>query len=314
MDLYSAVFSLVVIVISKHIPVNSLYYYIVMTKEKIALLTYKAEPLLTDSEQLLVPAFTEIGIEATATPWDDDLDWTQFSTIIVRACWNYHLNKDKFINWLEDRAVSGIKIWNPIDVIKWNIDKHYLLSLEKSGIKIIPSVFLEPNDMPNISEIMIAQNWYTAVIKPAVGTSAFGVRKFNQETMANVEKQLDRTQSWILQQFCPEINSEGEYSLIFFDGEYSHAVMKKPNDNDFRTQPHYGGSEWVINPAKRIIDQAKLVLSDVKTRLLYARVDGLVLNGDFYLMELELVEPYLFLDSHPQAPQKFVNAYKKLSK
>ncbi|PIS18247.1 hypothetical protein COT54_00340, partial [Candidatus Collierbacteria bacterium CG09_land_8_20_14_0_10_46_12] len=81
-----------------------------MTKEKIALLTYKAEPLLTDSEQLLVPAFTEIGIEATATPWDDDLDWTQFSTIIVRACWNYHLNKDKFINWLEDRAVSGIKI------------------------------------------------------------------------------------------------------------------------------------------------------------------------------------------------------------
>lgn len=285
-----------------------------MSQERIALLTYKDEPGLADAEKLLPPAFAKAGIEAVATPWDGDVNWDSFSTIILRACWNYHLKRDEFITWLDNQAKSGRNIWNPIDVIKWNTDKHYLLDLEKKNINIIPTSIIEPNDDTNLVDILNNKNWIEAVIKPTIGASAYGVRKFNYDTAAEINNTINRTNTWIVQKFCPQINSEGEYSLIFFDKKYSHSVMKKPKDGDFRTQPHYGGSEWKVVPDEKIISQAKEVLDKVDGQLLYARVDGVVVEGEFNLMELELAEPYLFLDFDHEAPQKFVNAYKWLCK
>lgn len=284
----------------------------IMANEKIALLTYKEEPVLADSEQLLPQAFRDSGLEAIAAPWDDNLDWSQFSTIILRACWNYHLKRDEFLQWLDDRSADGIKIWNPLETIRWNTDKHYLLDLERKGVKIIPSVLWEPTHGINLAEIINERNWKEAIVKPTVGASAFQVNKFNVNSAFDVEEQLDRDQHWLVQQFRPEVNTEGEYSLIFFDREYSHAVMKRPKDGDFRTQPHYGGTEWEIDPEHKVIEQATELLHKIDGELLYARVDGLLLNGDFHLMELELAEPYLFFGSHPKAPQRFVNAYKTI--
>lgn len=286
---------------------------ITMLNEKIALLTYNEEPLLTDSELLLPQAFRDSGIEAVAAPWDGNLDWSQFSTIILRACWNYHLKKNEFLQWLDDRSSEGIKIWNPIETIRWNTDKHYLLDLEKKGVKIIPSILWEPTQAVNLVDIINDQDWKEAIVKPTVGASAFQVKKFNASSVFDVEEQLNRDQSWLVQQFRPEVNTEGEYSLIFFDREYSHAVIKNPKDGDFRTQPHYGGTEREIDPPHKVIQQATELLHKVNGELLYARVDGLLLEGDFHLMELELAEPYLFLGSHSKAPQRFVNAYKKIT-
>lgn len=285
-----------------------------MNKEKIALLTYKEEPNLADSELLLPPAFALQGIEALPAPWDGDVNWKQFSTIILRACWNYHLKRDAFLNWLEQMSSDGKQIWNPLEILKWNTDKHYLKDLEREGTKIVPSVILEAGDETNLSEVLARKNWTDGIIKPTVGASAFGVKKFNLETAPVIDKQVDRNHPWLVQKFCPEVNSEGEYSLIFFGRNYSHSVMKKPKEGDFRTQPYYGGTEWEIEPDKRIVDQAGQIIDRVKGQLLYSRVDGLVINGDFHLMELELAEPYLFLGSHPLAPQRFVESYKKLSK
>lgn len=286
-----------------------------MPQERIALLTYKDEPGLTDAEKLLPPAFAKAGIEAVAAPWDGDVDWDSFSTIILRSCWNYHLKRDEFITWLDNQAKSGRNIWNPIDVVKWNTDKHYLLDLEKKSINIIPTSIIEPNEDTNLVDILNKNNWIEAVIKPTIGASAYGVRKFNHDTAAEINNTIDRTSTWIVQKFCPQINSKGEYSIIFFGGEYSHAALKNPKEGDFRTQPSYGGNEHVSHPDQKIINQAKHILEVVNSKLLYARVDGLILeDGNFYLMELELAEPYLFLDCGDEAPQKFVNAYKRLSK
>lgn len=284
----------------------------IMQNEKIALLTYNDEPALTDSEQLLPPAFKDAGIEAVAAPWDEDLDWSQFSTIILRACWNYHLKRDKFLHWLDSRSLEGTRIWNPPEIIKWNTDKHYLLDLEKKGVKIIPSVLWEPNHEATLAQIISDRGWANGIVKPTVGASAYKVKKFDTNSALAVEQQLDRSQSWLVQQFRPEVNTEGEYSLIFFGHNYSHSVMKKPKSDDYRTQPHYGGIEWEIEPASQVIEQAGSILDKVGGELLYARVDGLLFDGNFHLMELELAEPYLFFGSHPKAPQRFVEAYQNI--
>lgn len=284
-----------------------------MSAEKIALLTYQEEPALADSEQLLPPAFEKEGLKAEAAPWDGDVNWKDYPTIILRACWNYHLKKDEFITWLENQSNEGRKIWNPLEVLKWNTDKHYLLDLEQRGVKIIPTVLLEPADERNLSDILKVKNWEIGVVRPTVGASAFEVKKFTQASARDSEEQLDRSKPWIIQKFCPEINTEGEYSFMFFNRKYSHAVMKKPKDDDFRTQPHYGGIEWEVEAEEKLIEQASSVLDKVDGPLLYARIDGVVIDGDFHLMELELAEPYLFFGSHPEAPKRFVEAYKELS-
>ncbi len=283
-----------------------------MSSERVALLTYNEEPELGDSEALLPAAFSKAGIEAKAAPWDGNVDWREFDTVILRACWNYHLKRDDFVKWLEDRSSEGKSIWNPLDIIKWNTDKHYLLDLERAGVKIIPTTIFEPDDPRSLKEIMTAKNWQAGIVKPTVGDSAYDVRRFNGASAAEVEKDLDRTKPWLVQKFCPEINTEGEYSLMFFDRTYSHTVIKKPKEGDFRTQPHYGGVEWEVNSSKKTVYQAGNILDKVDGPLLYARIDGLLVNDDFHLMELELVEPYLFFGSHPKAPERFVDAYKKL--
>lgn len=284
-----------------------------MSQERIALLTYKDEPELVDAQKLLPGAFANSGIEAVAAPWDGDVDWTKFSTLILRACWNYHLKRDEFIGWLGEQAGNGKNIWNPLETIKWNTDKHYLLDLEAKGVKIIPTVILEPGDTTKLSEILTVKGWNEAVVKPTIGASAFEVKRFNNETASDIQNQLDITQPWIIQKFCPQINTEGEYSIIFFGREYSHSAIKNPKTDDFRTQPGFGGTEHTINPDPEIINQAKRAIDVVDGKLLYARVDGVILeDGNFHLMELELTEPYLFLDSGANAPQNFVDAYNKL--
>ena len=182
-----------------------------MSTEKIALLTYKDGVDLADGESLLPPAFKKVGIEAIATPWDGNINWDEYSTIILRACWNYHLDKAKFIQWLENQSNLGLKIWNPVEIVKWSTDKHYLLDLEKNGIPIIPTVILESEDTMNLKEILTKDGWESGVVKPVVGASAFKVERFNIENASEIESKLDRKNSWIVQKFCPEIKSKGEY-------------------------------------------------------------------------------------------------------
>ncbi|KKP46790.1 MAG: hypothetical protein UR39_C0008G0022 [Candidatus Woesebacteria bacterium GW2011_GWA1_33_30] len=284
-----------------------------MSAEKISLLTYAESPNLADGEKLLPTAFEKSGLVAEPTPWDGDVNWEDYSTIILRACWNYHLKRDDFLSWLESQEATGKKILNPLNVVKWNTDKHYLLDLESRGVNIIPTQILEPSDKQSLVSVLETRNWKTGVVKPVVGASAYKVQRFDLASASSVEKQLQRNEPLLVQRFCPEINEVGEYSLMFFGGVFSHAVLKKPKSDDFRTQPHFGGSEWLVEADGKIIEQTSSILAKIDSPLLYAQVDGVVVNGAFQLMELELVEPYLFLDLVPKAPQDFVKAYKKLT-
>lgn len=286
---------------------------LMIRKEKIALLTYKEKPLLTDGEKLLLPAFYQGGIEVAVVPWDGSADWDQFSTIIPRTCWNYHLKRGEFLRFLERMDSKGIHIWNPLPVIQWNTDKKYLKTLEQQGVRIIPTEIIEPGNQSGLMSILSKNNWDEGVLKPTVGASSFGVIRFDKDTAAAAEKTLKRDQPWFIQRYCPEVKTEGEYSLLFFGKKYSHAVIKKPKHSDFRSQPEFGGTEREIAPDRKIIDQAAEILDKVTDDLLYARIDGLIINGNFHLMELELTEPYLYFEFHPLAARRFVEAFKKLA-
>ncbi len=294
-----------------------------MSKERVGLVTYGGNPGLYRSDNLLLPALVACGIEAVAVPWDVPTNWTYFDSLILRSTWNYHHDIKCFLGWIEQMAREGIAVYNPPEIVRWNTDKHYLLDLADRGVDIVPTVFYHRGSKSGLRGVLEANNWQEGVVKPTIGASADGVARFTLDTVGEAERNIDSfgaETSWIIQEYRPEI-TKGEYSFVFFNREYSHTVKKTPQKGEYRVQSAYGGSVAQIkNPNPELISHAGEVLAYVDGPLLYARVDGIPIDGVFHLMELELTEPYLFLDmsvsgkgQQPQAPRRFVEAYQKLS-
>ena len=177
--------------------------------------------------------------------------------------------------------------------------------------------YLAQNSQADISEILREYGWDKAVIKPAVSGGAYNTWVASHGTATADSARLNellKTGGYLIQKFIGEILTEGELSLIFFNKVFSHAVIKKPKTGDFRVQTDHGGTSEDFYPDEKIIADAAGFLSDIPGPLLYARVDGVIINHDFYLMELELIEPALFFTKNKNAPQNFHNALMALLK
>lgn len=276
--------------------------------KRIAFVTFRDQPSLTSSDVTVVPLLKKLGIEVEARPWDDSsIEWTGYTAVILRSAWNYHLSPAKFHEWLRLLESANVPIWNKRLTIQWNTNKLYLFHLESQGIHILPSYLCTHIDLHTILSV---RKWKTIIVKPVVGASAHHIKKFSSIWAClwiPYVWYLLRSGPVIIQKYMKEV-TRGEYSLIFFDKKFSHAVKKTPKSGEFRSQEEYGGSdESVVVPAN-IIKQAQKVLETIAEPLLYTRVDGLVIDDTFYLMELELCEPDLFLKTDIQAPQRFANA------
>lgn len=284
--------------------------------ERIALVTYKESPKLPDGEQLLSKELKRRGFGVSEIPWDESrIDWKEYDRVVLRASWDYHTRLSEFIAWLNRLRSEGVNFWNPIDIILWNLDKHYLRELGDKGIPIIPTVFIDRGQECDLDKCVDQLETDTVIVKPTVGASAYGVRQFNKSDLSQIKQCVDELLGQgdvMVQKYMPQISTQGEYSLVFFDKQYSHAALKKPSRADFRTQPHFGGSEGAIFPGEDLIKQAKRVVDVVESPLLYARVDGIDDNGTLKLMELELAEPYLFFELDPQAKDRFIEAMGRL--
>jgi len=244
----------------------------------VALVTCTTYPQLSESDEFLVDPLKKEGFISHAVPWDrKGVDWSLFDGIALRSCWNYPAKYKQFLTWLA--ALDSTIVWNPVNILRWNIQKTYLFELEKKGISIIPT-FRE------------------LITKPVVGNSARGVSKSPQ------------TEGFLWQEFAPEVASKGEYSFVFIGGKLMHTVLKIPKKGDFRANVQVGATEKLINPSKALAQQAENVLDAVDANLLYARVDGINRNGTFLLMELELIEPHLFFDMNPKAAETFAKVLK----
>ena len=286
----------------------------------IALATYAQLPELAFDERPLIDALADHGVRAVPAIWDDArVDWQSFDGVVIRSCWDYHLRHDEFFRWIDHVANLGGPIWNAPATLRWNSRKTYLHDLAIGGVRTVPTLWLEGNGArrraSSLAEILDATGWDDAVVKPIISASAHETWRVSIDDARHDASLHDERlhaliakQGVMVQPFVPEIESDGEWSLLFFGGVFSHAVIKYPMAGDFRVTREFGGTHETVMPTSRMLDQAERALRAAPGESLYARVDGVVVGGDLVVMELELLEPSLFLDADPAAPERFVNA------
>lgn len=289
-----------------------------MTKRStfsIALITSSALSDLHPDDHLLVRALDNIGIRSTPTIWSDpDVDWMAFDALVFRSPWDYFERLQEFRGWLNARISSGVTLINSGRIINWNFDKIYLTELEKVGVKIVPSIVIPHGTAPDIKTLLEDRGWTDFVIKPTISGGAYGTVRLTINQIDDVERSIGnilKDRGVIIQPFLSEILSDGELSLLFFDGEFSHAVCKRAVGGDYRVQFQYGGTTEPVEVTTNIISEARKSIDALPDKPVYARVDGLAKNGEFILMELEVFEPLMFLEHHPDAPTKFAAAIEK---
>lgn len=281
----------------------------------IALLACQKFPDLTEADQLLIPELAKFGIQAKASIWDDpSVEWTSFDYLIFRNTWDYYEKESAFNLWLDKLENLGIKTLNALDTIRVNKHKFYLRTLEKQGIKILPTIFIEKTNHLDLTQ-MLPKSWKKAVIKPAFSAGSYLTEVFEADNLAAINKKyqpIAAAKDLLLQQFRPEIQSLGETSLVFFNKQFSHAINKKPVEGDFRIQVQFGGKYTAILPDSGLINQAQRIVDTFPDPLLYARVDGIVIGNELHLMEIECIEPDLYFNYSEGSKQRFVQAILEL--
>jgi glutathione synthase/RimK-type ligase-like ATP-grasp enzyme len=276
---------------------------------KIGLLTCEKLPELTLADQQLIPELAKHNIIAKAVIWNDKtINWNDFDYLIFRNTWDYFEKETEFNLWLDQIEKLGVKTLNAIEIIKQNKHKFYLREMEKEGVLILPTIFIDKNTSLNLAEIT-PKHWKKAVIKPAFSAGSYLTTVFDTLDVKNTNEEytkIAQEKELLLQEFIPEIQTLGETSFIFFNKKFSHAVNKKPIDGDFRVQSQFGGGYTLIQPNQELIDKAQKVVNTFDDKLLYARVDGIVIDGELHLMEIECIEPDLYFDISEGALERFV--------
>lgn len=284
--------------------------------KNIAFVTYHKAPHLTPDDATALSALRDAGIAVTPVIWNlPSNDWNAYDAIILRSCWDYHQKLDDFRRWLDHIAALQIPLWNPMEIVHWNLHKKYLQDLAARGVSIPQTIWLNAGSSAHLQTLLHDYGFAQAVVKPAVSATAWQTWRTSLANAQHDQTKLDellRFTDVMIQEFIPEVTISGEWSLLFLGGEFSHAVVKRPKNGDFRVQSDFGGTYHAQTPPPELIKQTESILHRMDRPLLYARVDGVVRNGDFVLMELELIEPQLFLDLHALAPQRFASAIAKI--
>jgi hypothetical protein len=278
---------------------------------RIALATSSKHPQLAADDCLLLKPLSDRSIQAEPAIWDDaTVQWQSFDAVILRSCWDYHLKPEKFLRWIASLVEAKVPLWNPGTLVRWNANKAYLRDLGAKGVAIVPTFWPEPDNSVSLRGRLREMGWTKAVIKPRISATAYQthlVTLDNADSAQPLFDELRASPGVMVQKFMNSIVDQGEWSLLFFDRQFSHAVLKTPKAGDFRVQNDFGGNERAADPPPHVLDSATRILQTVEPTL-YARVDGIVDGHQFRLMELELIEPMLFLASHPEAPARFADA------
>jgi hypothetical protein len=285
---------------------------------RVGLLTGQAWPQGASDDAALVCALGALGIGTLWVPWDAaPLHAGDVDLLLVRSCWDYVERCDAFLDALDRAKARGAAVWSPPEVVRWNADKRYLRDLAAAGAPIVPTLFCEDGDAGAIAREARDRGWGELVLKPSVSAGArHTVRARADEIEARlaalVEQDGPARGAWLAQPYLEEIEREGEWSLLYFDGAFSHAVRKRPMRGDFRVQERHGGTSHAALPPPLVRDAADAALAAAcgagHETPLYARVDGVVHAGQFALMELELIEPYLFFSHDPAAAPRLARA------
>lgn len=282
---------------------------------KIAFLSMDDLSGYVSDDNLAVKPLQDLGHVVDVVSWQQTaVDWKEYSAVIIRTTWNYQNNLAAFLQVLQ-QIESQTLLANPFEIVKWNADKIYLKDLAEKGVRIVPTIWINSKiDGQQTQEWFDQLQCDQIVIKPRVSATAqdtFWLKR-GQEDTEHLNR-IFKNRPCMVQPFMQAIVDEGEYSLFYFNGEYSHAILKTPKPADFRVQEEHGGIIQAINPTANLLAEGEEVLKCISSKLLYARVDFVrTQSNKFALMELELIEPSLYLRNSEHAPYLFAKAINKL--
>lgn len=278
-------------------------------------------------DNLLDEPLAALGWQTKLVSWrDNNTQWQEFDAVIIRSPWDYQDDAENFIALLKQIEQSSPILQNSLTTVRWNIDKYYLNALSLKNINIVPTLWGSNFKAGDIDDYFAHFNCQQLVIKPRISANAdntFWLKKVSAEKYTKELKLIFGQTRFMVQPFIENIVNEGEFSLFYFDGKYSHAILKTPKQDDFRVQEEHGGCLRTIEPEEALLMQAQSTLSvicnEVGEMPLYARLDfvrimpiqvqSALASDSFALMEAELIEPSLYFNMDTKAAKRFSDAF-----
>lgn len=256
----------------------------------------------------------ELGWSIDMVPWKSaGIDWNQYDAVYICTPWDYPGDPDSFLLLLESINGSNAILVNDIALVRWTIPKTYLRDLESRGAAIVPSIWCEQFDSEMLPGFFDVHQSDRIIVKPVVSTNAHDTYLLDRSVAADVVTDLENifaTRPFVVQPFMENVQAEGEYSLFFFSNEFSHAILKTPKERDFRVQEEHGAKVVSAEPEFTLLETASDLLHLVNPMPVYARCDFIRgPDGRFLLMELEVIEPSLYLRMDSESPKRFARAF-----
>ncbi len=267
---------------------------------RIAVVTSSNAAEMSEDDPILLAALERAGHESVHWRWDDStVDWQSVDIALIRSTWDYFTRMSEFGAWIEETR-HKVRFVNDAEILTWNIDKHYLVELADAGISVIPTQIVDKAGLSAAAE-KVWQSGASVIIKPVVSGGSWGLHHLQ----AGEPIAVDSAQGpWLVQAFVPSIAEGGELSVILLGGEVSHGIRKRPKAGDIRVQREFGAREFVETPSEEACALAHAVLAACPGTPMYARADMIEREGRLELMEMELIEPELFLKLVPEAADR----------
>jgi glutathione synthase/RimK-type ligase-like ATP-grasp enzyme len=281
---------------------------------RCAFLTLEDPTNFVIDDELAYEPLRERGWAVEAIPWSRPaVAWGAYDAVVIRSPWDYVKAPDAFLDVLREIERAGTALFNPLGLVRWNLQKTYLRDLAERGVPVVPTIWrdrLGPSELPQLFEELGASE---IVVKPVLGVNADGAYRLDRRTAREQADSIEsyfRSRALMAQPFAAGITAEGEFSLFYFNGEHSHTVLKTPASGDFRVQEEHGGQIRAVQAEDALRAAGDAALAAIGEAPLYARTDFVRAPDEagFWLMELELIEPSLYLRMDARAPWRFASA------
>ena len=287
-----------------------------MTGKRCAYLTMEDTDGWSIDADLGFPPMEALGWEIETVPWrTPGKDWNQFDAVYIGTPWDYPEDPGRFLSVLESIDRSSAILVNDLQLVRWSMAKTYLRDLEAKGAAIVPSLWYQGLAPGDLAQAFDQHGTDQIIIKPVVSTNATHTFLLTRERAIELEDELAalfRVRPFVVQPFIENIQREGEFSLFYFNCEFSHATLKTPKAKDFRVQEEYGAKVLSVSPEPALLETGDRVMRLVDPVPAYARADFVRgPDGRFLVMELEMIEPSMYLRMDSNAPQRFAEAIDK---
>ena len=285
-----------------------------MTARRCAYLTMENAAGWSIDAYLGFPPLEALGWTIDTVPWrTQDVDWNLFDAVYIGTPWDYPEDPQLFMQVLESIDRSAAVLVNDVALVTWSMSKTYLRDLEDKGVDIVPSIWGEQYHPGMLGDALDRFMVDKLIVKPVISTNATDTYLIGRPDIGTLDSELAITfadRPLVIQPFMERIRSEGEYSLFYFNGRFSHAILKTPKQDDFRVQEEFGAEIIAVDPEGSLREVGDRILQLVDPMPVYARADFVRGSENrFFLMELELIEPSMYLRMHEAAPQRFARAF-----